>query len=222
MKTRSEIKNEAKGVVKKNFKKILIGLIPATLAFFVMFLRLGMLSGIAEIVWGFILYGILCACLNGVNNGYFTDNLFKDSFGIFNKKYFWPTIKLIFMVTILIIAWSFLLIIPGIIKAFAYSQSFFIMKEHIDNGEKVTARQCITESRQLMDGQKGKFFTLVLSFIGWTILGAIAIGFSVAMVAVSNIFIVLHFIALLFYMVLIFYIYYSQAIFYKELTSENK
>ena len=106
-------------------------------------------------------------CLNAVNNdNQLTENPLQDSFMIFSKKYFWPTVKLVFMSDVLILAWSLLLIVPGIIKSFAYSQAFFIMKEHIDNDEKVTARQCITESKQLMDGQKGKFFVLVLR-VSW-------------------------------------------------------
>lgn len=222
MKTRTEIKNEAKDVVKKNFKNILVGLIPVALACLLVSLKLGLLSKVAEIIWCFFLYGILFICLNAVNNNnQLTENPLQDSFMIFSKKYFWPTIKLVFMSDVLILAWSLLLIVPGIIKSFAYSQAFFIMKEHIDNGEKVTARQCITESKQLMDGQKGKFFVLVLSFIGWTILGSLVIGLVSSLMAISNIFIIALYAAVLFFMVLLLYIYYSKALFYKELVNNK-
>ena len=50
MKTRTEIKNEAKDVVKKNFKNILVGLTPAALACLLMSLKLGLLSTVAEII----------------------------------------------------------------------------------------------------------------------------------------------------------------------------
>ena len=33
-----------------------------------------------------------------------------------------------------------------------------------------TANQCITESRRLMDGNKWRYFCLLISFIGWWIL----------------------------------------------------
>ena len=125
------------------------------------------------------------------------------------------------MSDVLILAWSLLLIVPGIIKSFAYSQAFFIMKEHIDNGEKVTARQCITESKRLMDGQKGKFFVLVLSFMGWIILSSLVIGFVSSLMTISNIFIIVLYVAVLFFMVLLLYIYYSKALFYRELV-DNK
>ena len=68
MKTKTEIKNEAKNVVKKNFKNILVGLIPVSLAYLLMSLKLGLLSTVAEIIWCLILYGILLICLNAVNN----------------------------------------------------------------------------------------------------------------------------------------------------------
>lgn len=222
MKTKTEIKNEAKNVVKKNFKNILVGLIPVSLAYLLMSLKLGLLSTVAEIIWCLILYGILLICLNAVNNdNCLTENPLKDSFMIFSKKYFWPTIKLVFMSDVLILAWSLLLIVPGIIKSFAYSQAFFIMKEHIDNGEKVTARQCIIESKRLMDGQKGKFFVLVLSFMGWIILSSLVIGFVSSLMTISNIFIIVLYVAVLFFMVLLLYIYYSKALFYRELV-DNK
>lgn len=222
MKTKTEIKNEAKNVVKKNFKNILVGLIPVSLAYLLMSLKLGLLSTVAEIIWCLILYGILLICLNAVNNdNCLTENPLKDSFMIFSKKYFWPTIKLVFMSDVLILAWSLLLIVPGIIKSFAYSQAFFIMKEHIDNGEKVTARQCITESKRLMDGQKGKFFVLVLSFMGWIILSSLVIGFVSSLMTISNIFIIVLYVAVLFFMVILLYIYYSKALFYRELV-DNK
>ena len=222
MKTKTEIKNEAKNVVKKNFKNILVGLIPVSLAYLLMSLKLGLLSTVAEIIWCLILYGILLICLNAVNNdNCLTENPLKDSFMIFSKKYFWPTIKLVFMSDVLILAWSLLLIVPGIIKSFAYSQAFFIMKEHIDNGEKVTARQCTTASKRLMDGQKGKFFVLVLSFMGWIILSSLVIGFVSSLMTISNIFIIVLYVAVLFFMVLLLYIYYSKALFYRELV-DNK
>lgn len=68
MKTRTEIKNEAKNVVKKNFKNILVGLIPMALAYLLMSLRLCLLSTVAEIIGCFFLYVILSICLNAVNN----------------------------------------------------------------------------------------------------------------------------------------------------------
>lgn len=222
MKTRAEIKNEAKNIIKKNFKNILIGLIPFALTYLLMDLDLGLLSTVAEIALGLLFYGILFICLNAVNNdNCLTENLFEDSFMIFSKKYFWPTVKVIFMKNILIFAWSLLLIIPGIVKSYAYSQAFFIMKEHIDNSEKVTARQCLAESQRLINGQKSNFFVLVLSFMGWGILSSFVMIFASLLIELSDGFLVIWYVSILFSMILIVYIRYSQALFYKELVNNK-
>lgn len=67
---------------------------------------------------------------------------------------------------IFILLWTILLIIPGIIKSFSYSQTFFILKDHPE----YTITQAITESRIRMKGYKWKYFLLNLSFIGWAII----------------------------------------------------
>jgi uncharacterized membrane protein len=68
--------------------------------------------------------------------------------------------------------WFLLLIIPGVIKAFAYSQTYFVLKDNPDIG----INAAITRSRKLMHGYKWKYFLLQLSFIGWIILSLITVG----------------------------------------------
>jgi uncharacterized membrane protein len=68
--------------------------------------------------------------------------------------------------------WFLLLVIPGIIKAFAYSQTYFVLKDNPDIG----INAAITKSRKLMHGYKWKYFLLQLSFIGWIILSLITLG----------------------------------------------
>jgi uncharacterized membrane protein len=70
------------------------------------------------------------------------------------------------------VLWTLLLIIPGIIKALAYSQTYFVMKDHPNIG----LGAAITESRRLMDGYKWRYFLLQLSFIGWGILCLFTVG----------------------------------------------
>ena len=73
---------------------------------------------------------------------------------------------------LLIFAWSLLLIIPGIIKAFAYAMTFYILN---DNPE-MTAREAITASKEMMRGHKGELFVLYLSFLGWHLLSILTFG----------------------------------------------
>ncbi|WP_397540193.1 DUF975 family protein [Rummeliibacillus pycnus] len=73
---------------------------------------------------------------------------------------------------IFIFLWSLLLIIPGIIKSIAYSQTFYLLRDHPE----YTILEAITESRRRMDGLKWKYFLLGLSFIGWGILCVFTLG----------------------------------------------
>ena len=68
--------------------------------------------------------------------------------------------------------WTLLLIIPGIIKSFSYSMTYFILNDHPE----YTANQAITESRRMMDGHKMDYFLLCLSFLGWFILSVVTFG----------------------------------------------
>ena len=74
--------------------------------------------------------------------------------------------------TLYIFLWSLLFIIPGIIKALAYSMTPFIMAENPD----MTAKEAIEASKQLMDGHKGELFILSLTFFGWIVLCALTLG----------------------------------------------
>ncbi|GGH76869.1 putative membrane protein [Pullulanibacillus pueri] len=71
-----------------------------------------------------------------------------------------------------IFLWSLLLIIPGIIKSLAYSQTFLVMRDHPE----YSVLEAITASRRLMHGYKWKYVLLWLSFIGWGILASLTAG----------------------------------------------
>lgn len=76
------------------------------------------------------------------------------------------------LIGIFTMLWSLLLIIPGIIKGIAYSQTFFLLK---DNPE-FSALEAITESRKRMKGYKWKYFLMNLSFIGWVFIAVFTLG----------------------------------------------
>ncbi|MFC3885038.1 DUF975 family protein [Bacillus songklensis] len=89
------------------------------------------------------------------------------NFGLYVKA-----IGLYILVAIYTLLWTLLLIIPGIIKGMAYSQAYFVLKDHPD----YSINRAITESRKLMDGYKWSYFLLMLSFIGWGILSILTLG----------------------------------------------
>ena len=84
----------------------------------------------------------------------------------------WTAIKAQLFINLFISLWSLLLIIPGIVKAYAYSMTFFILAEN----KGMPVLEAITLSRKMMDGHKMDLFLLFLSFIGWFLLVAITFG----------------------------------------------
>ncbi len=88
------------------------------------------------------------------------DNLF-DGFKDFSQSFL-----LELMMNLFVFLWSLLFIIPGIIKAYAYSMAFYIKQDHPEYDWK----ECLDESQRMMDGHKGDLFLLHLSFIGWELL----------------------------------------------------
>ncbi len=85
---------------------------------------------------------------------------------------FWPAFKVSFLSGLLVMLWSLLLVIPGIIKSIAYSQSMYILAEEPTMG----AREALKKSQEMMKGHKMEYFVLGLSFLGWEILGIFTFG----------------------------------------------
>ncbi|EHJ53165.1 DUF975 family protein [Streptococcus macacae] len=90
-------------------------------------------------------------------------------------KFFWTNI----IMAIFLYLWTILFIVPGIIKGYGYVMTNYILKDKLERGEEVTVTQAITESRRLMQGHKWEYFVLQLSFLGWMILALLTfnIGF---------------------------------------------
>ena len=84
----------------------------------------------------------------------------------------WTAIKAQFFINLFLTLWCLLLLIPGIIKAFSYSMTFFILAEN----KGMSVLEAITLSRKMMDGHKMELFCLSLSFIGWDLLVVITFG----------------------------------------------
>ncbi|MDZ8117132.1 DUF975 family protein [Pontiella agarivorans] len=87
-------------------------------------------------------------------------------------KRFWKSLGVYFFYMLFIYLWMLLLIIPGIIKCFSYSQAFFI----IADDEGCGPLEAISRSKEMMAGNKWKFFCLNLRFIGWSLLALLTLG----------------------------------------------
>ena len=96
---------------------------------------------------------------------------FKDDFG--------GTLLLGLMQSVFIFLWSMLFVIPGIIKTYSYAMSFYIKVDHPE----YDWQACLNASKTMMRGHKAELFVLDLSFIGWTIVGMLALGIGTLWVA---------------------------------------
>ena len=79
---------------------------------------------------------------------------------------FWHVLGTMLLGTLIIVAGCFLLIVPGIIMAFAYAMVPFILHDHPE----LSVTDTLQMSRVMMTGHKWELFLLYLSFIGWAIL----------------------------------------------------
>jgi len=102
---------------------------------------------------------------------------FSDLFSGF--KYFFKNFILNLLIIIFVFLWFLLLIIPGFIALLKYSMAFYIMHDHPEIG----AIEAISKSKEMMDGNKLRLFSLWFSFLGWFIIGifTFGIGFLYAM-----------------------------------------
>jgi hypothetical protein len=73
---------------------------------------------------------------------------------------------------LVVMLWYLLFIIPGIIKSFAYSMVPYILGDNPHIGY----NRALELSEKMTDGHKWDMFVLDLSFIGWQLLGALALG----------------------------------------------
>ena len=94
-------------------------------------------------------------------------NSFKIAFDGWGRKV-WGYI----LMELKLVLWMFLLIIPGIIKAFAYALTPYLLQDRPD----LTPLQCIKLSNDMMKGHKFDLFYLYLSFIGWYFLALLTLG----------------------------------------------
>ena len=77
-----------------------------------------------------------------------------------------------FLRDLFIALWTLLLIVPGIIKGYAYRMVPYILAENPD----MNYKEALDLSSKMMYGNKWKSFVLDLSFIGWIILSILTFG----------------------------------------------
>lgn len=79
---------------------------------------------------------------------------------------------LMLLMSIFIALWTLLFIIPGIVKTFSYSMSFYILADNPN----MRGSEALKESMYMMNGNKWRLFCLNFSFIGWILLSCLSLG----------------------------------------------
>ena len=181
--TRKELKLQAKESLQGRWFKIILILLFTTILLSMQsylesyyqlkgievgFKFLSPLGIISLLISGFISTGLCKYLLNFVNP--MVDEDFGDIFSY--GKYFFKLLGLHVIITVLTFIGFFLLVIPGVIIIYVYSQSFYIMAENPE----LSITECMKKSRELMSGHKGELFLLHLSFLGWIILAVLTLG----------------------------------------------
>lgn len=80
-----------------------------------------------------------------------------------------------FMRGLITVLFSFLLVIPGIIKMYEYRMVPYILSDE----PYLPWRDALARSKYLMYGHKWEAFVLEISFLGWYILGALLFGLGI-------------------------------------------
>lgn len=127
--------------------------------------------GIALCLEAFLLGPIEVSCRK-----FFVDNLKEQGMLSalgrgFDVNYL-NVVKTMFLLTIRLILWTLLLIVPGIIKGYEYRMVPYLMAEDPN----MSGKEAFAKSKEMMHGNKWDTFVLDLSFIGWEFLGVITLG----------------------------------------------
>jgi uncharacterized membrane protein len=156
---RSQLKGKWGSAILVVFIYMLIGIIPGSIP------KIGWIVNL--IIGGPIGFGLCYYFLSFTREkNPVLEDLFKG-FSIFGKTFIAYLLMAIFT-----LLWTLLLIVPGIIAAISYSMTFYVMA---DNNE-MSGQDAITKSKQLMMGNKYRYFCLLCRFIGWFLLCILSLG----------------------------------------------
>lgn len=138
---------------------------------------------LALIVLASLAYGIFVALpLTVGKSRFFLEHRSRPSgvavlFSAFKRGYL-NVVRTMFLSQLFIFLWSLLLIVPGIIKSYQYFLVPYILSENPG----LPWRRALDLSRTMTQGSKLRIFVLQLSFIGWYLLGMLALGVGILFV----------------------------------------
>lgn len=232
----AEIRAIARSALKGNWQKAIL----VTIVYFLLFQGVASILEymfpvtLAENEYGAVKVSFANLLYTVFTSGAFTYGYIAFALSLFRKQEasianlfdgFERIIKLTLLTLVMsffIMLWSMLFLIPGIVAAYSYSQAYNILYDHPDYG----IFKCISESKKMMYGNKGKLFVLTLSYFGWIILSAlptIALSFAIGSSALfepSFAMVVVQICAVLFMAPVAAYVIMGEMVFY-ELAGGN-
>ena len=97
---------------------------------------------------------------------------------LFPKGIYWKCVGVSILRSLIVFAWSLLLVVPGIIAAYRYAMADYILYRHPE----MSVTEVLQESKERMQGRKGRLFCLQISFIGWMLLTMVP-GYAALMIS---------------------------------------
>lgn len=193
MRTRKEIKGEAKELLKANFYTVLKATLLLILLYFSSGFSIGFSAGLlipetnlaniltfvgTSIIFSIALDFIATIITVGLYEAVITKEFSLEKVSKYFQDGKWKKIILVYLlINIFVILWSLIPLagpIIAIIKGYGYSMALYLFtKEEL---ELTTARSYIKRSLELMDGHKFDYFLFNLSFIPWLLLVTFTFG----------------------------------------------
>ena len=96
---------------------------------------------------------------------------FADAFSGFKVKY-GRNVGTLLLLAVKVVLWSFVFIIPGIIKTYEYAIIPYILADDAE----ISSKDAFKKAKQMMKGNKWRLFKLEFSFIGWFLLCVLTLG----------------------------------------------
>lgn len=125
------------------------------------------------VVWLALMFLVLQPLLVGVQNFFIKNARYKGALRDImpNSNYAQVVIGTLVQ-SLLIVLFTCLLIVPGIVKAYEYRMVPYLLADHTE----MSWRDALKKSKEMMQGNKMDTFILDLSFIGWGLLAVCTCG----------------------------------------------
>ena len=194
---RKEIKRNARAALSANYWPVvgivflggvisnilsIISILPTYISMFSQILTYGVVlyspatSGFSTFL---NILGMFVSILIEVGIAYFAYRVYRgdrpevgDLFVAFKNGQFGRVLGGMVLMSIKIMLWTLLLVIPGIIKGYEYFMVPYLLADRPD----LSIKECFKVSKQMTNDHKFDIFVLQLSFFGWAILGGMTLG----------------------------------------------